>query len=169
MKLKNFRNKQLRLFFFHLLGTPQITPRNSQRTPYMGSNTPGGITPGAMSMAAAATPYGSGATPGGFNINTPYTPSGQTPILTPYNTPGPSSTPRMAPPPIPPSNMPPPPPQRRSYGHQPSPSPSYGRSPGGGRARENQNPWAAAMESWGKGKANRTPRGDQGSVTPRGN
>ena len=31
---------------------------------------------------------------GGYNINTPYTPSGQTPILTPYNTPGPSNTPR---------------------------------------------------------------------------
>lgn len=43
---------------------------------------------------AAGTPYG--ATPiGGYGaINTPYTPSGQTPILTPYNTPGPSITPR---------------------------------------------------------------------------
>ena len=143
-----------------------MTPRNRQRTPYM-NNTPGGITPGAMSMAAANTPYGSGATPGGFNINTPYTPSGQTPILTPYNTPGPSSTPRMAPPPIPSSSsMPPPPPQRRSYGHQPSPSPGYGRSPGGGRAREEG--WQAAIDGWARGKANRTPRGDQGSVTPRG-
>merc|ERR1712066_512201 len=82
-----------------------------------------------MSMAAAATPYGGGITPGG-GYNAPYTPSGQTPILTPYNTPGPSNTPRAAhmhggPPPMPAHGMPPPPPQRRSY-HQPSPS-GYGR------------------------------------------
>jgi transcription elongation factor SPT6 len=59
------------------------------------TGTPGGITPGAMSMAAG-TPYG--ATPiGGYGaVNTPYTPSGQTPIMTPYNTPGPSITPRGA-------------------------------------------------------------------------
>ena len=74
-------------------GTP-VTPRtggNTQRTPY--GNTPGGITPGAMSVAAAQTPYGT--TPGNSGyINTPYTPTAQTPILTPYNTPGPSMTPR---------------------------------------------------------------------------
>ena len=115
-------------------GTP-VTPRNSatQRTPYM-TGTPGAITPGAMSLAAANTPFGGNTPGGGYNINTPYTPSGQTPILTPYNTPGPSNTPRaahMGPPPIPHNqhNMPPPP-QRRSY-HQPSPS-GYGRSPAGG-------------------------------------
>merc|ERR1712156_815664 len=78
------------------MGTPG---RMTNRTPYMSANnTPsggGGITPGAMSMAAAATPYGGGITPGG-GYNAPYTPSGQTPILTPYNTPGPSMTPRAA-------------------------------------------------------------------------
>ena len=80
-------------------GTPVTPGRMTNRTPYMSSsNTPSGsgaITPGAMSMAAG-TPYGH--TPIGAygNINTPYTPSGQTPILTPYNTPGSSMTPRTA-------------------------------------------------------------------------
>ena len=67
-----------------------MTPRgsNTQRTPYMTGTPGGGITPGAMSMANANTPYGGGTTPGGgYNVNTPYTPSGVTPILTPYNTP----------------------------------------------------------------------------------
>ena len=155
-------------------GTP-VTPRSlggTQRTPY--NTTPGGITPGAMSMAAAATPYGGGITPGG-GYNAPYTPSGQTPILTPYNTPGPSNTPRAAhmhggPPPMPAHGMPPPPPQRRSY-HQPSPS-GYGRSPagGGGRPppRNEQSGWESAMDGWARGgRSNRTPRNDGGN-TPKG-
>ena len=140
-----------------------------------------------MSQAAAATPYGGGITPGGgggYNINTPYTPSGQTPILTPYNTPGPSNTPRgfNAPPPMPARGMPPPPPQRRSQGsyHQPSPE-GYGRtdgrSPAGGdnRARhpprgDDQGGWQSAMDGWARGgRSNRTPRqNDGGNNTPRG-
>ena len=125
-------------------------------------------------MAAAATPYGGGITPGG-GYNAPYTPSGQTPILTPYNTPGPSNTPRAAhmhggPPPMPAHGMPPPPPQRRSY-HQPSPS-GYGRSPagGGGRPppRNEQSGWESAMDGWARGgRSNRTPRNDGGN-TPKG-
>ena len=87
-------------------GTP-VTPgggRHTNRTPYM-TGTPGAavITPGAMSLATG-TPYGT--TPGGTyaaNVNTPYTPSGQTPYMnmTPYGTPGnpatvtPRQTPRM--------------------------------------------------------------------------
>merc|ERR1719410_455411 len=155
-------------------GTP-VTPRSlggTQRTPY--NTTPGGITPGAMSMAAAATPYGGGITPGG-GYNAPYTPSGQTPILTPYNTPGPSNSPRAAhmhggPPPMPAHGMPPPPPQRRSY-HQPSPG-GYGRSPagGGGRPppRNEQSGWESAMDGWARGgRSNRTPRND-GNNTPKG-
>ena len=128
-----------------------MTPRgsNTQRTPYMTGTPGGGITPGAMSMANANTPYGGGTTPGGgYNVNTPYTPSGVTPILTPYNTPGPSHTPRagggnMPPPPIPQSQRGmhghhPPQQQSRSY-HQQSPS-GYNRSPapGGGRRDNNQ-------------------------------
>lgn len=153
-------------------GTP-VTPRgNTQRTPYM-TGTPGGITPGAMSLAAANTPYGGGTTPGGgYNINTPYTPSGQTPILTPYNTPGPSNTPRMGPPPVPQN------PgmhikmehQRRSY-HQPSPG-GYGRSPAGGGRRSNAgDAWGAMVDGWssGRNKQRGTPRGnDSGERTPRG-
>jgi transcription elongation factor SPT6 len=150
-------------------GTP-VTPsgRNTQRTPYM-TGTPGGITPGAMSMAGVATPYG--ATPGGgYNINTPYTPSGQTPILTPYNTPGPSNTPRshMAPPPVPHGMPPPPPSQRRSGGYQPSPG--YGRSPAGapppGRPVSREDSWQTAVDGWARGR-NRTPRND-GQNTPKG-
>ena len=56
----------------------------------------GPITPGAMSLATG-TPYGT--TPGGTTaaaMNTPYTPSGQTPFMTPYHTPGHSAaTPRQ--------------------------------------------------------------------------
>ena len=80
-------------------GTPITPGRMTNRTPYMSSNnTPSGggaITPGAMSMAAG-TPYGHTPIGGYGNINTPYTPSGQTPILTPYNTPGANMTPRAA-------------------------------------------------------------------------
>ena len=88
-------------------GTP-VTPgggagRLTSRTPYNMTGTPGGavITPGAMSLATG-TPYGT--TPGGTYaaaVNTPYTPSGQTPFMTPYGTPGnaaaatPRHTPRM--------------------------------------------------------------------------
>ena len=136
-----------------------------------------------MSQAAAATPYGGGITPGGgggYNINTPYTPSGQTPILTPYNTPGPSNTPRgfNAPPPMPAHGMPPPPPQRRSH-HQPSPGGygrAEGRSPAGGDnrgrhpPRDEQGGWQSAMDGWARGgRSNRTPRqNDGGNNTPRG-
>ena len=45
----------------------------------------GGITPGAMSMAGANTPYGQ--TPG-FGRSAPYTPTANTPFMTPYATPG---------------------------------------------------------------------------------
>ena len=51
-----------------------------------GSRSAGGITPGAMSMAGANTPYGQ--TPG-FSRSAPYTPTANTPFMTPYtNTPG---------------------------------------------------------------------------------
>jgi len=71
---------------FQFTGTPVTPGRLTGRTPYLNA-TPGGITPGAMSMAAG-TPYA--ATPLSMYgaVNTPYTPSGQTPMLTPYATPG---------------------------------------------------------------------------------
>ena len=158
-------------------GTPTPRAGNTQRTPYM-TGTPGGITPGAMSAAAGITPYGGGNTPGGGgdNINTPYTSSGQTPVLTPFNTPGPSNTPRggsMRPPPLPQSQgSMPPPPQRRSY-HQPSPS-GYGRSPAGGqgapRRSNGGDAWASVVDNWSSGRnKQRTPRGgNEGERTPRG-
>ena len=100
-------------------GTPMTTPsgRASGRTPYM-TGTPGTggpITPGAMSLATG-TPYGT--TPGGTTaaaMNTPYTPSGQTPFMTPYHTPaGHAATPR-------------------STAQMPSRMPPYGHPGGGGR------------------------------------
>jgi len=93
----------------------------SSRTPYMGGTTPSNMmgvdastiqkvaqnmNPNMLhnlSAAASTTPYGAH-TPGGYSqgtpysvnsyANTPYTPSGQTPFMTPYATPGPSTTPR---------------------------------------------------------------------------
>lgn len=44
------------------------------------ARTPAGITPGAMSMAGAGTP--------GFGRSAPYTPTANTPFMTPFNTPG---------------------------------------------------------------------------------
>merc|ERR1719260_10115 len=61
--------------------TPGSGGRSSGRTP--------AITPGAMSMAGAGTP-------GGFGRSAPYTPTANTPFMTPFNTPGPSMTPRAA-------------------------------------------------------------------------
>jgi len=83
----------------------------------------GGITPGAMSTAMG-TPYTR--TPVGYgaagNVNTPYTPSGQTPVLTPYNTPGPSMTPRHHPN-ASGSNTP----RSRGYGGQATPRGGFGQ------------------------------------------
>lgn len=96
---------------------PGTTPgMMSTRTPYMGGTTPNlmGVDASTiqkvaqnlnphmlhnLSQAATNTPYGAH-TPGAFSqgysnyANTPYTPSGQTPFMTPYATPGPSTTPR---------------------------------------------------------------------------
>jgi len=121
-------------------GTP-ITPggRMTNRTPYMSSNnTPsGGITPGAMSMAAG-TPYGHTPLGGYGNINTPYTPSGQTPILTPFNTPGPSMTPRAL-----------------SGSTTPQQAGSHHRVPG-------QRPLSKGVFGYDSGAKNSTPRGGFG-------
>ena len=122
-------------------GTPITPGRMTNRTPYMSSNnTPsgtGGITPGAMSMAAG-TPYGHTPVGGYGNINTPYTPSGQTPILTPYNTPGPSMTPRAA-----------------SGSNTPQQSGGHHRVPG-------QRPLSQGVFGYDSGAKNATPRGGFG-------
>ena len=56
-------------------GTP-ATPGTGGRS----ARTPAGITPGAMSMVGAGTP--------GFGRSAPYTPTANTPFMTPFNTPG---------------------------------------------------------------------------------
>lgn len=122
-------------------GTPITPGRMTNRTPYMSSNnTPsgtGGITPGAMSMSAG-TPYGHTPVGGYGNINTPYTPSGQTPILTPYNTPGPSMTPRAA-----------------SGSNTPQQSGGHHRIPG-------HRPLSKGVFGFDSGAKNATPRGGFG-------
>ena len=173
-------------------GTPVTPGRMTNRTPYL-TGTPGGITPGAMSMAAG-TPYGTTPVGGYGAINTPYTPSGQTPMMTPYTTPrahgSGASTPRQRPSgmtpsrhaqPMPPSShsMPPPPsggstPMARSgRSHQPSPmygsssSGSYGRSPAVGRSSD-RGGWQEASDAWARGSSRRTPRTNDGGHTPKG-
>jgi transcription elongation factor SPT6 len=156
------------------------------------TGTPGGITPGAMSMAAG-TPYGT--TPVGYGaINTPYTPSGQTPMMTPYTTPrahgSGASTPRQRSSAMTPSRqgpphhssytMPPPlsggstPMGRSGRSYQPSPmygssnsSGGYGRSPAVARNND-RGGWQAADDAWARGSSRRTPRTNDGGHTPKG-
>lgn len=137
----------------------------TSRTPF----TPGGgITPGAMSLATG-TPYG--ATPGGYGGNAPYTPTANTPFMTPYNTPGGPVTPRagqmaippyrgsatprggvtpgrQAPPPLP-QGMPPP----RSGGYTP------GRSTPGARGANKMAPYPSPS-----GYVRQSPAGTPGST-----
>ena len=177
--------------FWRFSGTPVTPGRLTNRTPFM-TGTPGGITPGAMSMAAG-TPYGT--TPiGGYGaVNTPYTPSGQTPMMTPYTTPrahgSGASTPRQRPTgmtpsrhsqhPLPSHSMPPPTsggstPMARS-GRSYQPSPIYGSSSGGsgyGRSPSvrggERGGWQAAEDAWARGSSRRTPRTNDGGQTPKG-
>ena len=75
-------------------GTPSSSPAGAaardMRTPYGSQSTPNlrpGITPGAMSMAGGSTPYTG--TPGyGSRQNAAYTPTANTPAMTPFLTPG---------------------------------------------------------------------------------
>ncbi|GAB0093481.1 Transcription elongation factor SPT6 [Sergentomyia squamirostris] len=93
--------------------TPLTTPRMSMRTPYA---TPGGHSAGSnsvnpdainkvaqnmpshmlhsLSQLANQTPHTPGVYATSSYANTPYTPSGQTPYMTPYHTPHSSQTPR---------------------------------------------------------------------------
>eukprot|EP00096_Caligus_rogercresseyi_P013174 TRINITY_DN584_c0_g1_i1.p1 TRINITY_DN584_c0_g1~~TRINITY_DN584_c0_g1_i1.p1 ORF type:complete len:1752 (-),score=659.27 TRINITY_DN584_c0_g1_i1:156-5411(-) len=162
-----------------LPGTPNTPGRLTSRTPYLQGGTPGlgTITPGAMSLATG-TPYG--ATPGavsnyGVSVNTPYTPSGQTPFMTPYHTtPGPSNTPRAASRGTPSSGA-----GRATFPSGPTPRSSGGGGGGSsshtaGRPRpptthRGGDSWQAALDAWpGGGSSRRTPRQPDGSNTPRG-
>ena len=143
-------------------GTP-ITPGGANRpgtnrgTPFMTpSGGGGGITPGAMSTAMGTpytrTPVGYGAA--GANINTPYTPSGQTPVLTPYNTPGPagsSHTPRH---------------QAHSGSNTPRSHRGYGggQTPRGGFGSQGQTPVLTPFNTPGPPRSGvNTPRGHSGN------
>merc|ERR1719474_295423 len=154
-------------------GTPASPGNRTSRTPYGGTTpggrTGGGITPGAMSMAGANTPYGQ--TPG-FGRSAPYTPTANTPFMTPYNTPGPATTPRAnfaggsgtprsyggATPrggttPRQQGGMTP---RREPGGKFPPPSPSQGGR--GGHKSKGGDMWGAAAEAWsGGGRGRRTP------------
>ncbi|XP_042883795.1 transcription elongation factor SPT6-like [Penaeus japonicus] len=158
----------------------------STRTPYMGGTTPNlmGVDASTiqkvaqnlnphmlhnLSQAATNTPYGAH-TPGAFSqgysnyANTPYTPSGQTPFMTPYATPGPSTTPRYSGSQTPsyssvgnrtPSHRP-------STGHGSQPS----RSTPSASSRSEQMDWKMAAAAWVQAKGGSSGR-DAGRSTPR--
>lgn len=161
----------------------------STRTPYMGGTTPNlmGVDASTiqkvaqnlnphmlhnLSQAATNTPYGAH-TPGAFSqgysnyANTPYTPSGQTPFMTPYATPGPSTTPRYSGSQTPsyssvgnrtPSHRP-------STGHSSQPS----RSTPSASSRSEQMDWKMAAAAWVQAKGGGGGGGarDAGRATPR--
>ena len=82
-------NLLIKWFKEHFRDTIPNTPGSrggTSRTPY-GSGTPGGITPGAMSVAGGGTP-GQRRGLEGRSVNAPYTPTANTPFMTPYHTPG---------------------------------------------------------------------------------
>jgi transcription elongation factor SPT6 len=171
----------IKWFKEHFRDPIPITPNMGRRTPYgsvTGGTTPGGgttgrpgITPGALSVAGGNTPYGG--TPGSRYNSNAYTPTANTPFMTPVaTTPGPSNTPRgygaMG---TPRSGAP--------GGGRATPNPQRVAAPGGGRATPGASPaykgrgsnagnaWAEAAQNWAGG-GGRTPRGMAGDVTPRG-
>ncbi|MCL4132324.1 UNVERIFIED_CONTAM: hypothetical protein GTU68_012793, partial [Idotea baltica] len=161
-----------------------VTPgMMTNRTPYMGGATPslGGIDSSAihkvaqnmpshllhnLSAAASSTPhFGTPFSQGYSNYaNTPYTPSGQTPFMTPYATPGPSLTPRYGsqtpthshqyPTSLPHAN------------HNSSSSSAPGPSAGGGNRAEMD--WQKAAAAWAQAQGGRrNPAAGGGGRTPR--
>ncbi|KAK4315769.1 hypothetical protein Pmani_013007 [Petrolisthes manimaculis] len=166
---------------------PGATPgMMSTRTPYMGGTTPNLIGVDAstiqkvaqnlnphmlhnLSQAATNTPYGAH-TPGAYSqgysnyANTPYTPSGQTPFMTPYATPGPSTTPRY-------SGS-----QTPVYGSSGNRTPSHRQSSGHSNqaprsiptvsSRNEQMDWKMAAAAWVQAKGGNTGH-DGGRSTPR--
>lgn len=132
------------------------------------------------------TPGGAYGAAAGY-INTPYTPSGQTPFMTPYQTPAPSTTPRYGQPPqvnpfLHPGMVTPS--QHRTVRQSPqisqmstSPSPRQLTSPYIGRGGYDKSmssaetDWQKAAEAWARQKnrdiGHGTPR-TEGRNTPRG-
>ncbi|KAG7162673.1 Transcription elongation factor SPT6-like [Homarus americanus] len=166
---------------------PNVTPgMMSARTPYMGGTTPNlmGVDASTiqkvaqnlnphmlhnLSQAATNTPYGAH-TPGAFSqgysnyANTPYTPSGQTPFMTPYATPGPSTTPRYSgsQTPVYGSSGNRTPSHRSSSGHSAQPS----RSAPPVSSRSEQMDWKMAAAAWVQAKGGSSGH-DSGRMTPR--
>ena len=97
-----------------------------------------------MSLAGANTPYGQ--TPGFSRSAAPYTPTANTPFMTPFNTPGPSVTPRSG-----------------GYGGGSSGTPKQpGASPAPPRQSKGGNMWGAAAEAWGSSQRRGTPGSSRG-------
>ncbi|KAK7079180.1 Transcription elongation factor SPT6 [Halocaridina rubra] len=164
----------------------------STRTPYMTGTTPNVMAVDATTIQkvaqnlnphmlhnlsqAANTPYG-GQTPGAFSqgysnyANTPYTPSGQTPFMTPYTTPGPSNTPRYSGSQTPSYGNP----GSRTPSHRPGGmTPQHPRSMPSASGRSEQMDWKMAAQAWvakggsGSSMGRSTPRHhDGGRTTPR--
>lgn len=137
-----------------------------------------------LSQVASQTPHYP-TTPGGFNMptypNTPYTPSGQTPFMTPYHTPhhpGVSQqTPRYGQ--QTPGSMPPPSvyvhqgaitPGHRTPSHRNMPAPTTVHHSRGSNVSTEPKDWRKAAEEWARLKQREvgpgTPRGE-GRSTPR--
>ena len=100
-----------------------------------------------MSLAGANTPYGQ--TPGFSRSAAPYTPTANTPFMTPFNTPGPSVTPRSA-----------------GYGGGSGTPKQPGASPAPPRQSKGGNMWGAAAEAWGSSqRRGGTPGSSRGGET----
>uniref|UniRef100_T1GUP5 Transcription elongation factor SPT6 n=1 Tax=Megaselia scalaris TaxID=36166 RepID=T1GUP5_MEGSC len=168
-------------------GTPVSTPRSSSALPGASSRTPSyGGTPmnsdvihkvaqnmpshmlHSLSQSMGQTPH-YGTTPGygqgqSAYVNTPYTPSGQTPFMTPYHTPHSSQTPRYGQS-TPRHHM-----NSNSSVHS-SPS-SYGRSPrvggpppggrGGYGGQQESMDWQKASDAWANRRKPPPNRGGHG-------
>ncbi|KAL1488885.1 hypothetical protein ABEB36_014678 [Hypothenemus hampei] len=171
-------------------GTPSTPRMGSGRTPYQGAastpfnnmnseaiqrvaqNLPSHML---QSLSAVANqtphyPHTPGGAYGASYINTPYTPSGQTPFMTPYQTPQSQQTPRYGTP-SPAQSMGPPGPfahpssvsrssQRSSSSHHRSRSSSGYRSHSGFSSAE-QMDWQKAAEAWAA-RSRGTPRSECG-------
>lgn len=162
------------------MGAPATPAMMTNRTPYMGGTTPnlGGIESSTihkvaqnmpshilhnLSVAATSTPhFGTPFSQTYSNYaNTPYTPSGQTPFMTPYATPGPSLTPRYGS--QTPSN------QYSTSSHMnTTPGPSAGSNRGEMDWQKAAAAWAQAQQGVRRNVGVRTPRQDDvGRATPR--
>ncbi|XP_044731246.1 transcription elongation factor SPT6 isoform X2 [Chrysoperla carnea] len=158
---------------YHSMGTPNvnISSMNQEAIHRVAQNLPSHMLQ-SLSAVANQTPHyphtpGGGYATSGY-INTPYTPSGQTPFMTPYQTPryG-QQTPAHMPPPMSGPFLHPGAvtPAHRSHVMENSPrSRAYNTS-------NDPTDWQKAAEAWARSKTHddgrNTPRGSTGQRTPR--